>query len=83
MIRATSFAKKSIVKSFNFEKLAKIREKRDSLKHRRELIQESWKLSYFGRKKHLGGIHSKPLNQFSVRSFSLAISRTDCKSKNF
>ena len=50
MSKASSFAKKSIVKSFNFEKLAKIRGKRDFLKHRRRLIQESWKLFSFGQK---------------------------------
>ena len=33
--QSNCFVKKSIVKSFNFEKLAKLREKRDFLKNRR------------------------------------------------
>ena len=41
VIRTTSFAKKSIVKSFIFEKLAKIKGKRKFLKHQRWLIEES------------------------------------------
>ena len=50
MTRATSFEKKSIVKSFNFEKLAKIWGKRGLLKYWICLILDSWKLSCFGRK---------------------------------
>ena len=44
------FCKKLIVNSLNYEFLAKISGGRDFLKHRRWLIQESWKLSYFDRK---------------------------------
>ena len=44
------FCKKRIVNSLNYELLAKMSGGRDFLKHRRWLIQESWKLSYFDRK---------------------------------
>ena len=50
VIRATSFVKKSIAMSFNLEKLAKLRGKRDLLKHQRWSIQKSCKFCCFGRK---------------------------------
>ena len=82
--QSTSFGRKSIVKSFNFENLAKIRERRDFLKHQRWLITRILGTVLFWQKNILSVILSKVYEISSVRSCSLMqISGTDWKTKNF
>ena len=66
------------MKSFNFENLAKIRERRDFLKHRRELITRILGTVLFWQKNILSVILSTLYEISSVRSCSLMqISGTD------
>ena len=56
MIRATSFAKKSIVKSFNFEKLAQNKRKKRFPQASKIVNRRILETVLFWKKKHLSGI---------------------------